>query len=498
MKDLSSFNSWHSDWRNLRVGVIGLGVTGFSVADTLAELGATQLVVAQSALPEQLDILDVLGVPYLIGSEAAPADLANIPQELIDLAPDVLVTSPGVRPDSPLIQWAQQQGIAVWVDIDLAWRLRDKTDSVADWICITGTNGKTTTTQLVESMLHHGGLRAMACGNIGTPILDAIREPAGLDALVVELSSFQLHYLGQIAPHSAAVLNVADDHLDWHGGFENYSATKGKVYQNVQHACVYNVSDARTEALVEAADVQEGARAIGFTLGAPGRSMVGYVEDILVDRAFLEDRSMAIPIAELSDISQIGVITPHLLANVAAATALARAMDVSPLAIKAAILDFKLDNHRIQLVAEADQVSWYDDSKATNPHAAAASLASFDSVVWILGGLLKGVDVTPLIERNAKKLRAVVVIGAERQPILDAMARVAPEIPTHSVEQTQNALVMRDAVALAARATQAGDTVLLAPAAASMDQFKDYADRGNQFAAEVRAWLESQKTLGEN
>jgi UDP-N-acetylmuramoylalanine--D-glutamate ligase len=173
-------------------------------------------------------------------------------------------------------------------------------------------------------------------------------------------------------------------------------------------------------------------------------------------------------------------------------------MDVSPLAIKAALLDFKLDNHRIQLVAESDQVSWYDDSKATNPHAAAASLASFDSVVWILGGLLKGVDVTALIERYKHKLRAVVVIGADRKPILDAFAAVAPNVSVLPVEQTQNSLVMRDAVALAAKVAMPGDTVLLAPAAASMDQFKDYADRGNQFAAEVRSWLESQQNVGEN
>ena len=498
MKDLSEFNSWHSDWRKLRVGVIGLGVTGFSVADTLAELGATQLVVAQSALPEQLDILDVLGVPYLVGPEAAPKDLASIPKQLLELEPDVLVTSPGVRPDSPLIEWAENQGIPVWVDIDLAWRLRDKTDSVAEWLCVTGTNGKTTTTQLVEAMLHHGGLRAMACGNIGTPILDAMREPEGLDAVVVELSSFQLHYLGPIYPHSSVVLNVADDHLDWHGSFEKYAATKGKVYQNVLNACVYNVADQKTERLVEAADVQEGARAIGFTLGAPGRSMVGYVEDILVDRAFLEDRSMAIPVAELSDIAQIGVITPHLLANVAAATALARSMDVNPLAIKAALLDFKLDNHRIQLVAESEGVSWYDDSKATNPHAAAASLASFESVIWVVGGLLKGVDITSLIERNAKKLKAVVVIGLDRQPVLDALQAAAPGVAVYSVDQPENGLVMTDAVALAGAAAKAGDTVLLAPAAASMDQFKDYADRGNQFAAAARAWLENQKTPGEN
>jgi UDP-N-acetylmuramoylalanine--D-glutamate ligase len=490
MHSLDSYNSWHSNWRELRVGVIGLGVTGFSVADTLAELGAQQLIVAEKAEADLLDILNVLGVQHVTGEAAkgSGSSVEGVPQELIDFAPHVIVTSPGVRPDSPLMRWAQDNNIAVWVDIDLAWRLRDKNGAPAAWICITGTNGKTTTTQLTEAMLLAGGLRAMACGNIGTPILDAIRVPDGLDALVVELSSFQLHYLGEISPVSSAVLNLADDHLDWHGGFAAYSATKGKVYEQTKIACVYNVQDAATESLVENADVVEGARAIGFTLGVPGRSMVGYVEEFLVDRAFIDDRSQAVEIAEVSDIEQIGVVTPHLMANVAAATALARSVGVQPEEIKAAIRAFRLDGHRIELVAESAGVRWIDDSKATNPHATAASLASFDSVVWIVGGLLKGVDVSPLVERFAKKLRAAVVIGADRQPVLEALAAKAPGVPVFQVQQANN--VMAQAVALAGSAALPGDTVLLAPAAASMDQFKDYADRGDQFAGAVKIWLE--------
>jgi UDP-N-acetylmuramoylalanine--D-glutamate ligase len=284
------------------------------------------------------------------------------------------------------------------------------------------------------------------------------------------------------------VLNLADDHLDWHGGFEAYSATKGKVYEQTKIACVYNVQDSATESLVENADVVEGARAIGFTLGVPGRSMVGYVEEFLVDRAFIDDRSQAVEIAQVSDIEQIGVVTPHLMANVAAAAALARSVGVQPEEIKAAIRGFKLDGHRIELVAESAGVRWIDDSKATNPHATAASLASFDSVVWIVGGLLKGVDVSPLVERFAKKLRAAVVIGTARQPLLDALSAKAPGVPVFQVEQADN--VMAQAVALAGSAAQPGDTVLLAPAAASMDQFKDYADRGDQFAGAVKIWLE--------
>ena len=484
MTNLELLTSWHSDWRELRVGVIGLGVSGFSVADTLAELGAKQLVVAEKAEKDLLDILDVIGVDYLVG-EAATAN-AGVPAELIALDPQVIVTSPGVRPDAPIIKWAIENNIAVWVDIDLAWRLRDKTDKVAQWLTITGTNGKTTTTQLVEAMLIEGGHRAIAVGNIGVPILDAIRDPQGFDYFVVELSSFQLHYLGEISPLASVVLNIDYDHLDWHGGYQKYAKTKGKVYHNTQLAVVYNDGDKATIKLAEDADVVEGCIGVGFTLGSPGRSEIGYVEDILVDRAYVESYDEAMPVCDFKDIAEIGVITPHLLANVAAATALARAADVDRQRIRVAIRNFKLDHHRIELVADQDGIKWYDDSKATNPHATAASLASFDKVVWVVGGLLKGVDVAPLVKRFAHKLRAAIVIGVDREPVLAALAAEAPEVTVLEVTTPDNGKVMADVARFALQVAKDGDTVLLAPAAASMDQFKDYADRGNQFAEAVR------------
>jgi UDP-N-acetylmuramoylalanine--D-glutamate ligase len=480
MRDFTKLNSWHADWRDLRVVVLGLGVTGFSVADTLAELGAKVLVVAEKADEELVDILDVIGVTHLVGAEAA-----GLPMAVIDFAPELIVTSPGVRPENQLLNWAQSSGIDIWVDIELAWRVRDKNQKVADWITVTGTNGKTTTVQMVESMLISGGLRAASCGNIGTPILDVIRDPEGFDVLVVELSSFQLHYLGSIQPYSSAVLNLADDHIDWHGSFQAYADTKAKIYENTQIACVYNINDPATEKMVENADVIEGARAIGFTTGLPGRSQVGYVEDILCDRAFLDDRSnSALEIATLSDLAEIGVLTPHLMANAAAATALARSYGISPESIKNALRNFRLDAHRIELVSEKDGIRWIDDSKATNPHAAAASLNSFENVIWIVGGLLKGVDVSELVKDYASRLKAAIVIGKDRQPVLDALAQHAPEIKV--LEVTNDQSVMHDAVSFAQSIAVAGDTVLLAPAAASMDQFKDYSDRGNSFAEQVR------------
>ncbi|MEN9715486.1 MAG: hypothetical protein RJA35_953 [Actinomycetota bacterium] len=492
MKDLSTLTSWHSDWRDLRVGVIGLGVTGFSVADTLAELGANLLVVAEKAESDYLNILDVLEVRYIVGDAAKAND--GVPQALIDHAPQVLVTSPGVRPDAPVITWAQENGIAIWVDIELAWRLRDKTETVAQWLTITGTNGKTTTTQLTTEMLIEGGFRAVSCGNIGTPILDVIRDPAGFDFLVVELSSFQLHYLNVadgegISPLASAVLNIDYDHLDWHGGYQKYAKAKGKVYENTQVACVFNAADKATIKLVEDADVVEGCRAVGFTLGSPDRSDIGYVEDILVDRAFVDSYDEAQPIADFADIEKIGVMSPHLLANVAAASALARAAGVERQRIRHAIRSFRMDSHRIELIAEQGGIRWIDDSKATNPHAAAASLASFDRAVWIVGGLLKGVDVAPLVKKFAHKLRAAVVIGVDREPVLAALAAEAPHVPVANIEPGEN--LMQRVVEAAANYAVEGDVVLLAPSTASMDQFKDYADRGQQFAEAVRALLEA-------
>jgi UDP-N-acetylmuramoylalanine--D-glutamate ligase len=455
------------------------------VADTLAELGATVFVVAEKADEELLDILDVLGVRHQIGETAV-----GLPAEVIEFAPELIITSPGVRPDHELISWCKEQSIPIWVDIELAWRLRDKTSNIAEWIAVTGTNGKTTTVQMVEAMLLAGGRRVAACGNIGLPILDVMRDPEGFDVIVVELSSFQLHYLNHIEPFASAVLNLADDHLDWHGSFQAYSESKSKIYQNTKIACVYNINDSATEAMVESADVLEGARAIGFTTGIPGRSQVGFVEDILCDRAFLEDRAnSAIEIATLSDLSGIGVLTPHLMANVAAATALARSFGVGPQHIKQALINFRLDAHRIELILEKNGVQWIDDSKATNAHAAAASLNSFENIIWIVGGLLKGGDLGQLITMHGNRVSTAIVIGKERSEVVTALQKATPGFDIIEIEDSSE--VMHDVVKTAVSLAKPGQTVLLAPAAASMDQFKDYADRGEQFSQQVRIQSES-------
>jgi len=480
MTKLDSLTSWHSNWSDLRVAVFGLGVSGFSVADTLVELGCRVLVVADKAETEYLDLLQVLGVETQIGG-----DFTEVSGVLEKFTPELVITSPGFRPDSRHIVWANQAGLPIWTDIDLAWRLRDKIGKPADWICVTGTNGKTTTVQLTTHILQNAGLRAASCGNIGTPILDCVRDEQGFDVLVVELSSFQLHYLGEISPFAATVLNLDLDHIDWHGSFDAYRDAKGKIYTNVESACVFNASDEETLKLVERADVQDGARAIGFGLGFPGPSNLGFVEDVLVDNAYSPMRKTKVieALATQDDISNIGVITKHLLQNVAASAALSRSYGVSAKAVAAGIASFKMDGHRIELVIERDGVSWVDDSKATNAHAASASLNSFDSVIWIVGGLLKGVDISSLVSSVASRIKTAVVIGLDRQPVLEALAQMAPNVPVIEIGDGEG--VMARAVAAASGVASEGDTVLLAPASASMDQFKDYADRGSQFSDAV-------------
>jgi UDP-N-acetylmuramoylalanine--D-glutamate ligase len=333
-------------------------------------------------------------------------------------------------------------------------------------------------------MLLAAGVRAVACGNIGKPILDCIRDPAEFEVLVVELSSFQLHYLESIEPFSAVCLNVSEDHLDWHGSFEKYRSSKGRIYEGAKVACLYNLEDASTEVLVEAAAVRDGARAIGFGLGTPARSNVGYVDEYLVDRAFLEERAdKALEIATLDDFAGMGVLTPHLLSNIAAATGLARSYGVPPAACRQALRNFRVSSHRIELVLEKDGVRYINDSKATNAHAASASLASFESSVWILGGQLKGVDISELIKQVAKKIRGAVIVGLDRTEIVAAFQKFAPNIPLVEIDGGDE--VMNKAVTAASKLAEPGDTVVLAPAAASMDQFASYQDRGEQFVAAV-------------
>ena len=462
-------------WDGVRAVVAGLGVSGFAAADNLTHQGAQVTALDEATGGEREEkgtLLEILGATVRLGEGST----AVLPDDI-----DLVVTSPGWRPSAPLLAQARERGIPVWGEVELAWRLRDP-EHAAPWLAVTGTNGKTTTVQMLDSILRAGGLRSVACGNVGLPIVEAVMDPTPYDVLAVELSSFQLHYTHSVAAESAAVLNVADDHLDWYSSFADYAADKGRIYENVERACVYNVADPTTEDLVREADVQEGARAIGFTLGTPDVGMLGVVDGILADRAFIEERHTSA--AELGTVADLASDAPHFVANALAAAALARAHGVAPAAVRDGLRAFVPDGHRIAEVAVVDGVRYVDDSKATNPHAAQSSLSAYDPVVWVAGGLAKGARFEDLVRGVRERLRGVVLLGQDRAVIADALARHAPDVPVIEIEGGDTS-VMDRVVRAADELSRPGDTVLLAPGCASMDMFANYGARGDAFAEAV-------------
>ncbi|MBD0842686.1 MULTISPECIES: UDP-N-acetylmuramoyl-L-alanine--D-glutamate ligase [unclassified Streptomyces] len=470
-------SSVSSDFQGKHVTVAGLGVSGIPAARALHARGALVTVVNDgddARAREQAAELEALGVTVRLG------DGATLPE-----GTELVVTAPGWKPDKPLFEAARAAGVEIWGDVELAWRLRGTPAGkpAAPWLAVTGTNGKTTTVQMLASILKAAGLRTAAVGNIGVSLLDAVLGDEEYDVLAVELSSYQLHWAPSLRAHSAAVLNLAPDHLDWHGSMEAYAADKGRIYEGNRVACVYNVADKATEELVREADVEEGCRAIGFTLGTPGPSQLGVVEGILVDRAFVENRHKNAQ--ELAEIADVNPPAPHNIANALAAAALARAFGVPATAVRDGLRAFTPDAHRIAHVADVDGVAYVDDSKATNTHATEASLAAYESIVWIAGGLAKGATFDELVAKSAKRLRGAVLIGADRALIRDALARHAPEVPVVDLDRTDTGAMLA-AVQEAQRLARPGDTVLLAPACASMDMFANYNKRGDAFAEAVR------------
>lgn len=467
-----------TDWSGLRVVVVGLGLSGYAAADALMQRGATVTVVSRDAgdvIGKRAQILQTLGVTVLLADDA-PA----VPPESTQL----VVTSPGVPPHNPFLVAAADAGIPVWGEVELAWRMRP-TDA-APWLTITGTNGKTTVVTMLESILQAAGLRAVAVGNVGTPILEAVLDPEPYDVLAVELSSFQIHWSDSVSPYASCLLNVAPDHIDWHGSYDEYRRVKGRIFERTQVAAVYNVQDPTTEQLLQEADVVEGCRAIGFTTGTPAISMVGMVDDVLADRAFVEDRrTSAAELATLEDLTVDGVPpAPHYVADALAAAALARAYGVAPAAVQAGLRAYRPQPHRVQGVGSIDDVTYIDDSKATNTDAAMASVTAYDSIVWIAGGLLKGADVDDLVRAAAPRLRAVVLLGRDRAALAEALHRHAPDVPVVDIASTDTG-AMAQVVRAAQSLARPGDVVLLAPAAASMDMFDNYGARGDAFAAAV-------------
>lgn len=501
-------SSGHLDrWAGTRVVVTGFGVSGAATAQALQGLGA-KVVVLDAREPDQPEMvrragrLAGLGVELRFGPDAQTRlpGLPDLPGE-----PDLVVTSPGWRPDAAVLVEAAHKQIPVYSEVELAWRLRGP--GAAPWLCVTGTNGKTTTVQMSEQILTAAGLRTAAVGNVGRPVIEAVLDSEPFDVLAVELSSFQLHWTHSLAAESAAVLNLADDHLDWHGGAEAYAAAKAKVYSGVQRDRIYNADDPVTEQLALAAPAQPGSRMVGFSSGAPEPGMLGVADGVLIDRAHASAPASSTPDVprsataatadaarsgvELIRLSDLADDSPHQIANALAAAALTRAHGVGPEAVQRGLSQFRSGPHRGGVVAEAAGICWIDDSKATNPHAALASLLGLDSVVWIAGGLAKGARFDDLVIRGRDRLRAVVLIGTDAPLIAEALHRHAPDVPIELVSAGENEAmdIMDRAVAQAARFARPGDAVLLAPGCASLDQFRNYAVRGELFADAARAHL---------
>jgi UDP-N-acetylmuramoylalanine--D-glutamate ligase len=470
--------------------VAGAGVTGKAVLAALRRFGAAPTLCDDD--PATLRGYADAGVPTVSTSTA----IAQISRYAL------VITSPGFAPTTPLLAAAAGAGVPIWGDVELAWRL-DAAGHYGPprrWLVVTGTNGKTTTTSMLHAMLTAGGRRSLLCGNIGDPVLDVLEEPA--DLLAVELSSFQLHWAPSLKPEAGVVLNIAEDHLDWHGSLAAYAAAKARVLDG--RVAVVGLDDRRAAALL---DTARAPVRVGFRLGEPAVGELGVREGHLVDRAFTDDLAL-LPVDSIPVPGPVGVL------DALGAAALARCVGVPAEAIADAIASFRVGRHRAEVVAVADGITYVDDSKATNPHAAQASVLAYPRVVWIAGGLLKGASVDAEVARMASRLVGAVLIGRDRHEVAEALSRHAPDVPVLQVVTGEDAgmdatavvtgadvtevqlfgedlatAVMNAAVAAARALAQPGDTVLLAPAGASFDQFSGYAHRGDAFAAAVHGAL---------
>jgi UDP-N-acetylmuramoylalanine--D-glutamate ligase len=449
-----------------RILILGAGVTGSALAQSLTRRGATV------AIADDRKIHDNSFEVFLCDD--------------IDVNEwERAIVSPGWKPSHPLIQKFIAAGIPLTNEIDLAWQIKQEEVPQQRWFAITGTNGKTTTVEMAAAAMRAGGLHATACGNVGDTVIDAVESKDKFDVLVLELSSFQIHWMQAAQFNASAILNIADDHTDWHGTFEEYSRTKISLLDSSSTG-ILNADDGE---VVKRCSQWKG-RKVFFSLDTPGPGEIGIVEELLIDRAFVADPQEAAMICELTEIKPT---VPHNVSNALAAAGLARAAGVNHEAIRSALASFTPGRHRIEEVFSDSGITWIDDSKATNPHAASASIMSAMSVIWVAGGLAKGARMEELVQRCSKRIKAAVLIGEDKELIAKAIAEKAPHIAVVKIDTPSDYQIgsadnsfMEDVVEAARGFAVEGDTVLLAPACASMDQFTNYADRGDRFAQAVK------------
>ncbi len=460
-------------YRDRPVLVAGTGVTGLACARALADAGAAVSVI-NPVDDERIAELAAEGFQTVV----APVPPTWLLRQVTDL-----VVSPFFGPTHQLVRAAQAAGLEIYCEPELAWRLRPA--DAPPWLALTGTNGKTTTVTMLAAILASAGLRTRAVGNIGEPLIAAARTVDTYDVLAVELSSYQLHWSSTMAPQAGGYLNLAADHLDWHGSLDAYRQAKTAVWRSAGRGrdgmvgvgtAIGNADDPVVAELLSGIP----GRRVSFTLGEPGPGQLGVSDGMLVDHAFGPQAT------ELCPVASVRPAGPHNVANALAAAALARSYGVPARAVADGLAGYVPEPHRNAPVATVADVAYVDDSKATNPHAALASLSSYPRVVWVAGGQLKGVDPDELVARVSDRLTGAVLLGADRGLIAAALSRHAPQIPVIEVARSDDG-AMADVVARAAAMARPGDTVLLAPAAASYDMFTGYGQRGDLFAAAVRA-----------
>jgi UDP-N-acetylmuramoylalanine--D-glutamate ligase len=441
--------------------VVGLAATGAAVVERLRTEGEPVTVIDDRPVGETYEArAEAARAAGAIVVEAPGADAVR---KLVETA-TLVVPSPLVNERHPAIIAARAAGVPVRSEIDLAFE-RARVPIVA----ITGTNGKTTVTSLIEAMFLADGRRASAAGNIGRALLAAVDDD--VDVLVAEVSSFQLAFCEVFRPRVAVLLAVAPDHLDWHSSFEHYARSKANVFarQGRDDLLVYDADDPEASRL--AGGVPHEAASVGVSLDS--RSHATFT---VRDRALVSPDGRA-----LCSVDALRRGLPHDLSNALAACAAVSSFGVAAPSMQVALENFVTLPHRVALVGEASGVQWYDDSKATNPHASLHAVRSFPSVVLLAGGRNKGLDLTMLAE-GAANVRAVVAFGESAPEVEQAFVGKRP------VERVTS---MHDAVHAAARFARDGDVVLLSPGCASFDAYGSYAQRGDDFASEVNALLEA-------
>ena len=439
-----------------RVLVVGAGNTGKSIIDYLRNNGSSFEI-----YDEQIEEVDGFQVSSQLNGKY-----------------DFAVISPGWRKTHPVIARLSESGTKLISEIDLAWLIKEKLSPNQIWVGVTGTNGKTTTIQMLESIISKSDLKGIACGNVGFTVIDAVTNSEKFDVLAIELSSFQIEWSDLPRFAAAAILNISDDHIDWHGSFDSYANAKIKLLTQSEVA-ILNLSDPEIALRTSALNM----RKVYYGLDVPQPGELGLVEEVLVDRAFVSSPNSAEVIAELMDIKPA---VPHNVSNALAAAGIARVLGISHPVITKGLQDFKLDHHRLELVKTQNGIDWVNDSKATNPHAASAALSSYLSVIWIAGGLAKGAKMVDLVHRNFSRIKVAILIGEDRELIASELKKQAPHVELIYLDKTGSSEEFMESIIIRAKeiATE-GDTVLLAPACASMDQFKSYSHRGELFAAAV-------------